>query len=166
MTISKKMQDAINAQINFELYSAYVYLSMSHHCEAESLSGCATWLSLQWEEEIAHATRLMNYLNRRGGRVVLEAIEKPPAKFGSLLALFEDVLKHEQEVTAKIHDLYDLATGEKDHASVAELQWFVNEQVEEEENATAIIEQLKMVGDHKPSLLMLDRKLGERTAEA
>ena len=162
MNISKKMQDALNAQIAFEFQSAYIYLGMSAYCSAQNYPGCARWLRLQWQEETGHATRLMDYLVRRGGQGSLSAIEKPTAKFTSLLSLFEQVLKHEQQVTAKIHKLYDLAAAEKDHATTVELQWFVNEQVEEEENATEIVETLRRVGDHAPALMMLDRRLGER----
>jgi ferritin len=156
------MQNSINGQIRYELASAYIYLSMSAHCEAEGWTGCAHWLRLQWQEEIGHGTRLLDYVLRRGGRVTLDALDKPPAKFGSLLAMFEQVLEHEQSVTARIHKLVDQAIAEKDHATVAELQWFVTEQVEEEEQATQIVELLKRVGQHEPALLMFDRRLAER----
>jgi ferritin len=164
MNISKKMQDAISTQVKHEIYSAYLYLSMSVWCDKENRPGCAHWLKLQWQEELAHAERFMTYLNRRGGSVTLEAINKPPSDFGSLLQLFEQVLEHEQSVTAKINKLYEMAQSEKDYATEGELQWFITEQVEEEESATDIIELLKQVGDHGPSLLMLDRQLGQRTA--
>jgi len=164
MTIGKKMQDAISEQVKHEFYSAYLYLSMAVQCESEGYPGCASWMKLQWQEEIVHATRLMDYVARRGGRVTLQAIDQPPSKFGSLLAMFEQVLKHEQSVTAKIHNLYDLAASEKDHASTAELQWFVTEQVEEEETAMGVVDMLKQIGDHGPALIMLDRQLGARQA--
>jgi ferritin len=164
MNISTKMQNAINGQIRFELFSAYVYLGMSAHCSAEGWPGCAHWLRVQWQEEIGHATRLLDYVLRRGGHVTLEGIEKPPAKFGPLLAMFEQVLEHEQAVTARIHKLVDQAQAEKDHATTAELQWFVTEQVEEEEQATQNVELLKKIGKLEPGLLMFDRRLGERAA--
>ena len=166
MNISKTMQDAIGEQVKHEFYSAYLYLSMAVQCEADTLPGCANWMRLQWQEEIAHATRLMDYVARRGGRITLEAVDKPPSAFGTPLKMFEQVLEHEQSVTAKIHKLYDMATSEKDHATTAELQWFVTEQVEEEEQATQIIDTLKQIGDHGPELLVLDRQLGARQAPA
>ena len=166
MNISKNMQDAISTQVQHEFYSAYLYLSMAIHCDAENYPGCAHWLRLQWQEEIAHATRLIDYVSRRDGQVTLEALDQPPSKFGSLLELFQQVLEHEQSVTAKIHKLYDLATTEKDHASTAELQWFVSEQVEEEDQATQNIETLKQIGDHAAELLVFDRQLAGRQVEA
>jgi ferritin len=164
MNISTKMQNALNGQIAYELASAYIYLSMSAHCEAEGWQGCAHWLRLQWQEEVGHATRLLDYVLRRGGRVTLEAIDKPPAKFGSLLTMFEQVLGHEQSVTARIHKLVDQAQAEKDHATVAELQWFVTEQVEEEEQATHNVDLLKKIGKQETALLLFDRRLGERAS--
>jgi ferritin len=164
MNISSKMQNAINGQINYEFFSAYIYLGMSAHCEAEGWTGCAHWLRVQWQEEVGHATRLLDYVLRRGGRVTLHTIDQPPAKFGALQTLFEQVLEHEQSVTARIHKLVDQAQSEKDHATVAELQWFVTEQVEEEEQATLNVELLKKIGKHEPALLMFDRKLAERAA--
>jgi ferritin len=162
MKLAKKIQDALNEQINHELYSAYLYLSMSEYCQANNFSGTAKWLRMQWAEEQAHALRLADYINRRNGRVVLEAIAKPAAEFGTLLKLFEQVLKHEESVSARINKLYEMAQAGKDHATAAELQWFITEQVEEEENATHIIEMLKLIGDNRQGLFMLDRQLGER----
>lgn len=164
MNISSKMQNSINGQIAYELSSAYIYLSMSAHCEAEGWTGCAHWLRLQWKEEVGHGTRLFDYVLRRGGRVTLEAIDKPPTKFGPLLQMFEQVLDHEQSVTARIHKLVDQAQAEKDHATVSELQWFVNEQVEEEEQATRNVDLLKKIGKQETALLLFDRRLGERAA--
>jgi len=164
MNISTKMQNAINGQVQYELASAYIYLAMSAHCEAEGWPGCAHWLRLQWQEEVGHATRLLNYVLRRGGRVTLEEIGKPPAKFTSLLTMFEQVLEHEQKVTSRIHKLMDMAASEKDHATVAELQWFVNEQVEEEEQASRNVDLLKKIGKQETALLLFDRRLAERAA--
>ena len=162
MKLAKKMQDALNEQIKHELYSAYLYLSMAEYCEANNLPGTAHWLRSQWSEEHAHAMRFADYINRRNGRVVLEAIAKPPAQFGTLLQLFEQVLKHEESVSGRIIKLYEMAQAGKDHATAAELQWFITEQVEEEENATKIVEMLKLIGDSRQGLFMLDRQLGER----
>jgi ferritin len=164
MTISKKLQDAMSGQIKHEIYSAYLYLAMSAYCDAEGFPGCAHWLRTQWQEEIEHATRIMRYVNSRGGRITLAAIDKPPSKFGTTLELFEQVLEHEQTITSKIYKLYDQATSEKDHATAAHLQWFITEQVEEEDIASGLVESLKMIGDHTPALMMFDRRLSEREA--
>ena len=166
MNISKKMQAAISEQVKHEFYSAYLYLSMAVQCEAEGYPGCAHWMKLQWREEIAHGTRLMNWVARRGGRVTLQAIDQPPAEFGNLLAMFEQVLEHEQSVTAKIHKLYDMASSEKDHATTVILHWYVNEQVEEEATAETLFHQVKMLEGSPHGLLMLDRELAGRAPVA
>ncbi len=160
--LSTRMQDAMNEQIKNELYSAYLYLAMSAYFESENLPGFAHWMRLQAEEEQTHALKFFDFINERGGRVALGAIEEPPADFASPLNVFEETLSHEQKVTGMIHDLYALALEEKDYASQVFLHWFVDEQVEEEAHATEILEQLKMVGDRAQGLLMLDRGLGER----
>ena len=162
--LSKKLQDAMNEQIKNELYSAYLYLSMSAYCEAANLPGLAHWMRMQAQEEEAHAMKFYDFIYERGGRVVLQAIDQPPVEFPSPLAVFEQTLEHEQKVTAMIHDLYTLAVEEKDYASQAFLQWFVTEQVEEEDSASQILETLKMIGDKGHALLMLDRELGGRGA--
>lgn len=163
MTIGQRVQDAINEQIKHELYSAYLYLSMSAYCESENLPGCANWLRIQWKEETEHAAKFMEYLNDRGGRVALKTIEEPPSSFGTMAELFRCVLEHEQKVTARIHDLYELAGREKDHATEAMLQWFLKEQVEEEKSATQIVETLKLVADNRGALLYFDRQMAART---
>ena len=163
--LSKSIQDAINEQIKHELASAYLYLSMSAYCEANNLPGMARWLRTQWEEEQTHAMKLFDYVNERGGRVVLDAIEKPPADFRAPLDIFQQVFVHEQKVTSLIHRLYEVALKENDYPTQVELQWFIKEQVEEEKNAAAIVEQLKMAKDNTSVLLMLDRQLGSRTKE-
>lgn len=163
--ISKAMQDAFNQQIQAELYSAYIYLSMSAHFESANLPGAAQWMRLQNEEEVGHAMRFFDFIHDRGGRVTLQAIEQPPTKFESALQVFEAALKHEQKVTGMINNLYALAVKENDYASQVMLQWFVDEQVEEEKSATEIVEKLKMIGDQKGLLLMLDHELGERELE-
>jgi ferritin len=163
--LSKNLQDAMNEQIKNELYSAYLYLSMSAYCEAANLPGFAHWMRVQAQEEEAHAMKFYDFIYERGGRVVLQAIDQPPVEFPSPLAVFEQTLEHEQKVTAMIHDLYTLAVEEKDYASQAFLQWFVTEQVEEEASASQILETLKMIGDKGHALIMLDRQLGRRGAD-
>jgi ferritin len=160
--LSKAIQDAFNEQIRNEIQSAYLYLAMSAHCEAVNLPGAAHWLHKQWEEELEHAMKLYKYVFDRGGRVTLGAIEKPQAEFPGLLGIFQQVLSHEQKVTALINSLYALATKENDYASQIEVQWFIKEQVEEEKNASGIIEMLKMAGESGPTLIMADRQLGAR----
>ena len=163
--LSKKLQDAMNEQIKNELYSAYLYLSMSAYCEAANLPGFAHWMRVQAQEEEAHAMKFYGFIYERGGRVVLQAIDQPPVEFQSPLNVFEQPLEHEQKVTAMIHDLYALAVQEEDYASQAFLEWFVTEQVEEEASATQILETLKMIGDKGHALIMLDRQLGRREAD-
>lgn len=160
--LGKKLEDALNEQINKELYSAYLYLSMAAHCEAESLPGFAIWMRLQAQEELGHAMRFFDHVNNRGGRVVLKAIEMPPPVWKSPLEVFEQVLGHEQKVTGMINHLYELAVNENDYATQMELQWFITEQVEEEDSAGQVVDQLKMVGDQPMGLLMLDKQLGTR----
>jgi len=160
--LSKSLQDAINEQIKNEIQSAYLYLAMAQHCHSVNLPGFAHWLTKQWHEELEHAMKFMGHVNDRGGRVVLGAIEKPKAEYASPLAVFKQVLEHEQKVTAMIHKLYALALKENDYPVQIELQWFIKEQVEEEKNATEIVEQLKMIGDSGTPLIMLDRQLGSR----
>ena len=160
--MGERLQEAINEQINKELYSAYLYLSMSAYCEAEGLSGFAAWMRAQAQEEVGHAMRFFDHVNTRGGRVVLKAIEVPPPIWKSPLEMFEQVLEHERKVTGMINRLYQLALSENDYATQIELQWFITEQVEEEESAGAVVEQLKRIGDQPMGLLMLDRELGQR----
>lgn len=164
--LKKVLEDAVNKQINNELYSAYFYLSMSAYCDSINFSGSAHWLRLQYEEELSHAMRLFDYLNNRGGRVVLQAIDQPPTDFKSLLDVFENVLAHEQQVTDMINKLYELAVAENDYPTQVELQWFITEQVEEEKSASEIVEKLKIIGDRGTALLMLDINLGKRGAES
>ena len=163
--MNDRMQAAFNDQINEELYSSYVYLAMSAHFEAVNLEGFASWMKHQAEEELEHAMRLFSHINRRGGRVVLKAIGEPPLDYGSPLEGFQTALKHEQHITKCIHDLYRLAQDESDYPAQLELQWFIDEQVEEEENAGRVVELLKLAGDNKGALLMLDRELARRSAD-
>jgi ferritin len=156
----------MNEQIKNELYSAYLYLSMSAYCESANLPGFAHWMRVQAQEEVGHAMKFYGFIHDRGGRVLLQAIDQPPVEFQSPLAVFEQTLVHEQKVTGMIHNLYALAVQEKDYASQVFLQWFVDEQVEEEKNATQLVELLKMVGDKGHALVMVDRQLAKRGAES
>jgi len=160
--ISKKMQDTINNQVQAELASAYLYLSMAAYCEGKNMKGFGHWLRVQYQEETGHAMKLMDYLLERGGQPELKAIDAPPAEFGSPLNVFEKVLSHEQHVTSLIHSLYEVALAEKDYASQIFLQWFINEQVEEEASASEILEKIKMLGDKSSAIIYLDKELGKR----
>jgi ferritin len=160
--LGKVMQDAINEQIKNELYSGYMYLSMSAYLESENLPGMAHWMRVQEGEERAHAMKFFNYVVDRGGLVTLQAIDQPPAKFAGSLDVFEKTLEHEKKVTGLINHLYEVAVKEKDYASQAMLQWFITEQIEEEKNATQIIAMLQMLKDKRQGELMLDHELGER----
>ncbi|MFN2217006.1 MAG: ferritin [Anaerolineae bacterium] len=162
MELSKKMQDALNEQIREELASAYIYLSMAAYCESINLHGFAHWMQAQSNEEMEHAMKFYGYIHERGGRVVLEALEQPPVEFAGPVDVFEKTLAHEQYITGRIHKLYALAAEEKDYASLGLLQWYVDEQVEEESNATEILDILKMIGDKGQALFMVDRQLGSR----
>jgi len=163
--IKKSVEKALNDQVKAEFDSAYVYLAMSAYCESMNLGGFATWLRLQYEEEMAHALRLYDFVVTRGGKVTLQAITKPPADYGKPLNLFKEVLKNEQTVTGLINKLYALAVKENDYPTQVELQWFISEQVEEEKTAGDIVEQLKMVGDQGASLHRMDRILAKRGLE-
>lgn len=162
--LSQGIQDAINDQIHHEFQSAYVYLSMSAYLEAANFSGFAKWMRIQAREEVTHAMRLFDYVNDRNGRVTLKALEQPPTNFKSVLDTFEHALNHEQKVTSMIHSLYALATRENDYATQVALQWFINEQVEEEATATKVVDRLKLAGEDGAALLMLDKELGARPA--
>jgi len=161
--IGKKMQDALNDQINAELYSAYIYLAMAAYFESENLAGCAAWMRVQVQEETAHAMKLFDFVNERGGRVVLKAIDEPAKEWKTPLAAFKAAYEHEQYITGRINDLVDLAIKEKDHATNAFLQWFVNEQVEEETSVDNIVQNFKMAEKAPGALFMMDRELGQRT---
>ena len=166
MQITNNMVNAINKQINRELFSSYLYLSMSSYLESEGYNGFATWMKAQYNEEVAHAMKFYSYLFERGAKAKLEAIEAPKDKWNSVLEVFEEALAHEKLVTKMIEDLYSLAREEKDFACEAMLQWFINEQVEEESTAQDIVDKLKMAGDAKGALFMLDRELGQRQFSA
>ncbi|NLH16334.1 MAG: ferritin [Phycisphaerae bacterium] len=163
--VSKKIEDAFNKQINEELFSAYLYLSMSAQFEAMNLGGFARWMQVQAREETEHAMKFFKYLYDRGGQVKLAAIEGPQTEWKDALEMFEDAYKHEQKITGLIHGLADLAEKEKDRASLLFLQWFIDEQVEEEKHADEIVQTLKQIGKASHALYMLDKHLGERKAD-
>lgn len=162
MFIDKELEKAINEQINAELYSAYLYLSMAAYFENTNLKGFANWMSVQAKEELEHALKFYSFLNERGGRVILLEVKKPETEWDSPLAVFEHIYEHEKGVTERIYNLVDLATSKKDHATKSMLNWFVDEQVEEEALANEIVEILKRVKDSPNALFMLDSKLGAR----
>lgn len=160
--MSQKMQDALNAQINAEWYSAYLYLAMNSYFTSVNLVGMASWMRAQTQEEMFHGSKMYDFVNERGGRAILQAIEQPPANWASPLAVFENSLAHEEKVTSLINVLVDLSMKERDHATTIFLQWFVTEQVEEEANASGIVSKLKMIGQEASSLFALDQELGQR----
>jgi ferritin len=160
--ISRKTEEALNGQVNAEMYSAYLYLSMEAYFESVNFNGFANWMRVQTQEEMMHAMKIYDFICERGGRIILKAIEGPPTKWDSPLAVFEAVYKHEQKVTGLINGLVDLAIEEKDHATNSFLQWFVNEQVEEEENAGDIVSKLRLVADSRQALYMLDKEMAQR----
>ena len=160
--ISKNMEKALNEQVNAELYSAYLYLSMEAYFKAQNLNGFANWMRVQTQEEVSHAMKIYEFINERGGRIILKAIEGPETEWDSALNVFNAVYEHEQIVTGLINNLVDLAIKEKDHATNSFLQWFVNEQVEEEASADGIVQQLKIMEQAPGGMFMLDRELGQR----
>jgi len=162
--LSKEMETALNAQVNAEFYSAYLYLAMSGWFAERNLPGFAHWMRIQFQEEQNHALRLFDYILDRGGKPELRALAAPARDWASALAVFEQTLAHEREVSASINRLVDLAIKQSDHASNAHLQWFVSEQVEEEASAEALLQQLRLVGDAGQALFMMDRELGQRPA--
>jgi ferritin len=161
--LSPRIQDAFNSQINAELFSSYLYLSMSAYCDSQNLAGMANWMRIQAQEEHTHAMKFFDFVNERDGRVLLTQIEAPKTEWTSPLDVFEETLAHEQKVTGLINGLVDLSLEEKDHASNTFLQWFVTEQVEEESTAKTIVDKLKLIGDNPVALYMLDGELGQRT---
>ena len=161
-----KMLKALNEHLNVEYYSAYYYLSMSAHFHYTDLNGMGQWMRMQHQEELVHAGKFYDFINDRDGKVTLTQIETPPHEWDSPISVFEDALKHEQEVTQKIYKLVDLSLEIRDHATNTFLQWFVTEQVEEESTASEIIQQLKLVGDDGNGLFLLDRELGLRAPVA
>jgi len=161
--LSKRMEEELNKQINAEIWSAYLYLSMSAWFEDKNLAGFANWMKVQYQEETTHAMKIFDYVNERGGRVLLQPIAAVDTKWEDETDVFETTLKHEQKVTSLINNLVNIAIEEKDHATNNMLQWFVEEQVEEEASADEILQQLKMLKGNPHGILMLDRELKQRT---
>ena len=164
--LTDAVQSALNNQIQQELYSSYVYLSMAAYFETENLPGAANWMRIQHLEEHGHAMKLFNFIVDRNGRVQLQALPQPPLDFGSPLEVFENALAHERMVSKSIHDLYALAVQENDYPTQSMLQWFINEQVEEEKSAGDIVAQIKMIQDSPAAMYMLDQEFAARTSGA
>ncbi len=160
--LTGKVQDAINDQISREFYSAFLYLSMSGYFEANDLPGFASWMRSQYQEELAHAGRLFDFVVDTGGRPRIAAVDQPPHDFDSPLAVMEEALSHEREITQAIHRLYELSTQEKCYSAEVEMQWFIKEQLEEEKTVSDIVAQLRMAGDNGAALFLLDKELGAR----
>jgi len=163
--LNKKIQDAFNRQINAELSSSYLYLSMAAYFQSKDLQGMAQWMTVQAEEERGHAMRFFDFIHDRDGRVTLTAIEAPPTEWKSPLDAFEAAYAHEIKITGMINELMNLVAVERDGAGHDFLEWFCREQVEEEASAKLIVAQLKLIGDDGVGLYLLDQKLGERKAE-
>jgi ferritin len=160
--LKENVQEALNEQLNAELYSSYLYLSMSAYFQSVELKGFANWMRVQAQEELMHAMKFYDYVNERGGRVILKEIATPQTEWDSPKAAFEHVYQHEQKVTGLIGNLVELAIKEKDHATNNFLQWFVTEQVEEESSAKEGLEKIKLVGNESSGLLLLDQELAQR----
>jgi len=160
------IEKALNEQINREFYSAYLYLSMSFYLETLNLPGAAMWMKNQWKEENMHAEKFCDFINDRGGKVKLGKLEQPPAEFESLEKIFELSLDHEKYITQSINNLYELAQKEKDYSLVSMLHWYIDEQVEEEKSVEDILEKIKLIGESKQAIFMLDKELSERNFEA
>lgn len=160
--LKSKVEEALNKQLNEETYSAYLYWSMAAYFHSIALDGFANWMRVQALEELTHAEKFYNYINDRGGRVLLQEIKGPDTEWESPLAAFEAALEHERHISARIDDLVNLAIEERDHSTNNFLQWFVAEQVEEESTADDIVQRLKLIGDNKGGLFMLNQELGQR----
>ena len=160
--MNKKVYKVFNEQVQAELYSAYMYLAMSVHLEDENFKGMAHWMSLQYEEEREHAFRLMKFMQERGVKPELLQIDMPPAEYGTPLEVFSKALEHEKYVTSRIHEMYEVAMKEKDYAAMSHLLWFIDEQVEEEDQTREIVDKLTMVGDNMNGLFVIDGQLGAR----
>ena len=160
--INKRIEDALNTQINLEQFSAQLYLAMSAHCEKRSLRGFAHWLRVQAQEETAHAMKLVDFVLDRGGELALKSIAAPATDYGTITQTFEKILEHEKSITASISAMFELSRQEKDYASEITLQWYVTEQVEEEANVGQILDQLHAVGEQGGGIWYLDSKLGKR----
>ncbi|HSV43035.1 MAG TPA: ferritin [Candidatus Bathyarchaeia archaeon] len=164
--MDKKLYKVMNDQVTKELFSAYLYLSMAGYFESKGLPGMAHWMKLQANEEVSHGMKIFGYINDRGDTVMLGGFEKPESEFKSVRDVFEKALAHEKKVTASINNIYSVATGVEDYAAQVFLQWFLDEQVEEEKNAVDILSKLDYIKDNSMGLLMLDKELGSRAAES
>lgn len=162
--ISETMAKELNGQLNAELYSSYLYLSMSAYASANALNGAANWLYMQAQEEMIHVQKIYDYILGRDAKVILETVEKPPSEFGKILEIYTKVLEHEREVTGRINKLMTQAVNESDHATQTFLQWFVTEQTEEESTVRAIIDKLKLAGDSATAIFMIENELAARVA--
>ena len=160
--MNKKVYKVFNEQVQAELYSAYMYLAMSMYLEDKNFKGMAHWLKVQYEEERAHAFRLAKFMQERGVKLELLQIDAPPAEYGTPLEVFTKALEHEQYVTSRIHSMYEVAVKEKDYAAMTHLHWFIDEQVEEEDQTREIVDKLTMVGDNMNGLFVIDGQLGAR----
>lgn len=160
--LGEKLEKALNDQLNYELYSAYVYAAMAAWFESVDMPGFSSWMQVQVREEMFHVQKLFSFVGERDGRVRLARIDEPPFEWDSPLAAFQNAYEHECGVSSRIHAIVDLAREEKDHAVENFLQWFVTEQVEEEASTKAIVQQLKFLGEDRPALFMMDRELGQR----
>ncbi len=160
--LNKKVEEALNNQINAELFSAYLYMSMAAYFDTKNLAGFSNWMHIQVQEELSHVEKFYHYINERGGRVVLDAIDKPQSDWDSVLAVFEATYEHEQKVTSLINGLVDVARAENDNATYNFLQWFVSEQVEEEASADGMVQKLKLIGDFGPGIFMIDQEATQR----
>ena len=160
--LSQKLQDAFNSQINKELYSEYLYLSMAAYCFSQDLDGFANYFMVQTQEEHFHAMKMFNFVNERGGRVILKPIDGPETEFKSVVEVYEKTYEHEQFVTKSINELMDVAIKESDHAAASFLKWFIDEQVEEEATVSKILAKLKLIGGEGHGMLMLDAELAAR----
>lgn len=160
--MDKKLYEELNNQIKKELYSAYLYLSMASYFDSINLEGFAHWMKIQAKEEFGHAMKIYEFMNDRGERVIFQEIEKPPSEFTSPVEVFEKILQHEKKITQNIENLYSLAKEKNDYSAEIMLQWFITEQVEEEKNASVILEKLKKIGGKDYLLMYLDKELGNR----
>jgi ferritin len=162
MKFNKKVEEILNKQVNAEFWSAFMYLSMASWFESKGLKGFANWMRVQYQEESAHALKIYDYIITRGGEAKLAQLDAVPLEWKSIMHVFEETYKHECKVTDLIHGCYNVAADERDHASTNMLQWFIDEQVEEEQNVIALIDQLKLIGDNGQAIYMLDKELATR----
>lgn len=161
--LKEKVLNALNKQINAEMHSAYLYLSMSAYLQDKGLAGFANWMKVQYKEELSHALKIFDYVNERNGRVVLEPIAGVPIEFDGIIDVFEKTLEHEQKVTQMIDELMDVSVADSDHATQSFLQWFVDEQVEEEANVNELLDNLRLIDGQGNGVFMLNRELQSRT---